>query len=71
MSAPTGIDERTVEINGQACRVWEKGSGPRVGYLSPAPGVPRWQPFLNDRRFVDEILNNITNNILFMCYHFF
>ena len=46
MSAPPGIDARTVEINGQACRVWEKGSGPRVGYLSPAPGVPRWQPFL-------------------------
>ncbi len=46
LSAPAGIEERTVEINGHPCRVWEKGSGPRLGYLSPAPGVPRWQPFL-------------------------
>ena len=46
MSAPPGVDERSIEINGHPCRVWEKGSGPPLGYLSPAPGVPRWQPFL-------------------------
>ena len=48
MSRPEGVDERTIEINGHRCRVWEKGTGPRLGYLSSAPGVPRWQPFLDE-----------------------
>jgi pimeloyl-ACP methyl ester carboxylesterase len=37
----------TVDINGHACRVWSKGSGPKVGFLAGYGGLPRWIPFLD------------------------
>jgi pimeloyl-ACP methyl ester carboxylesterase len=45
MSAPI---ERTVTVNGHACRVLEKGSGPTVGYLAGLVGLPAWTPFLDE-----------------------
>ena len=36
-----------VEVNGFPCRVWTKGSGPRVGFLAGLGGLPRWLPFLD------------------------
>ena len=44
MSGPT---ERTVLVNGEACRVWEKGSGSPIFYLAGLGGLPRWTPFLD------------------------
>jgi pimeloyl-ACP methyl ester carboxylesterase len=38
----------TVEINGSPCRVWTKGSGPRLGFLAGFGGLPRWIPFLDE-----------------------
>jgi pimeloyl-ACP methyl ester carboxylesterase len=38
--------ERTVEVNGLPCRVWEKGEGRPVGYLAGLGGLPRWTAFL-------------------------
>lgn len=43
MSAPS---ERTIRVNGAACRVWEKGRGAPLGVLAPFGGWPRWTPFL-------------------------
>ena len=43
-SAPT---ERAVSVNGEPCRVWEKGRGTAVGFLAGLGGVPRWTPFLD------------------------
>jgi pimeloyl-ACP methyl ester carboxylesterase len=37
----------TVEINGFPCRVWRKGSGPKLGFLAGLGGLPRWIPFLD------------------------
>jgi len=37
----------TVEINGFACRVWRKGTGPTLGFLAGLGGLPRWVPFLD------------------------
>ena len=37
----------TVEVNGFPCRVWSKGSGPRLGFLAGLGGLPRWLPFLD------------------------
>lgn len=37
---------RTVQVNGRACRVWEKGRGKRVGYLAGPFGAFGWTPFL-------------------------
>lgn len=45
MSAPA---ECTVVVNGHACRVLEKGSGPVVGYLAGLVGLPAWTPFLDE-----------------------
>ena len=39
--------ERFVTVNGQPCRVWEKGEGEPVGYLAGLRGCPRWTPFLD------------------------
>jgi pimeloyl-ACP methyl ester carboxylesterase len=39
--------ERSVDVNGHPCRVWEKGSGEPVGFLPGFGGVPRWTPFLD------------------------
>ena len=37
----SGPEERSVEINGRACRVWEKGRGEKLGVLLGAPGAMR------------------------------
>jgi len=37
----------TVEVNGHSCRVWRKGSGPKLGFLAGFGGLPRWVPFLD------------------------
>ena len=44
MSEPTTT---TVDVNGHACRVWTKGSGPKIGFLAGFGGLPRWIPFLD------------------------
>ena len=41
------VEERTVEVAGQACRVWEKGRGKRLGFLAGLGGLLRWPPFLD------------------------
>ncbi|MBS0550896.1 MAG: alpha/beta fold hydrolase, partial [Proteobacteria bacterium] len=38
----------TVAVNGSPCRVWTKGSGPRLGFLAGLGGLPRWVPFLDE-----------------------
>ena len=38
----------TVEVNGFSCRVWTKGSGPKLGFLAGFGGLPRWVPFLDE-----------------------
>lgn len=40
------VDERSVQVNGHACRVWEMGRGPRLGYLAGLGGLRRPSPFL-------------------------
>src|SRR5437660_6804770 len=37
----------SVEVNGFACRVWQKGEGPKLGFLAGFGGLPRWIPFLD------------------------
>ena len=37
----------TVEVNGFPCRVWTKGSGPKLGFIAGLGGLPRWLPFLD------------------------
>src|SRR5260370_15769444 len=37
----------TVELNGFSSRVWQKGSGPKLGFLAGFGGLPRWIPFLD------------------------
>ena len=37
----------TIDVNGHPCRVWTKGSGPRMGFLAGLGGLPRWLPFLD------------------------
>jgi abhydrolase domain-containing protein 6 len=44
MSEPETL---TVDVNGQACRVWRKGKGPILGFLAGYGGLPRWIPFLD------------------------
>lgn len=50
MSAPTTSDPATttVEVNGFPCRIWTKGSGPKLGFLAGFGGLPRWIPFLDE-----------------------
>jgi len=43
----TEPETTTVEINGFSCRVWKKGSGPKLGFLSGFGGLPKWVPFLD------------------------
>jgi pimeloyl-ACP methyl ester carboxylesterase len=43
VSAPA---ERTIRVNGLACRVWEKGSGEPLGVLAGLGGLPRWSAVL-------------------------
>ena len=44
MSATSNSAARThtVEINGQACRVWDKGEGRALVFLAGFGGLPRW-----------------------------
>lgn len=42
----TGPAERTVEVNGHPCRVWEAGSGAPLGWLAGLGGLPTWPPVL-------------------------
>ena len=44
MSAPA---ERQIDVNGQPCRVWEKGEGPALGYFAGLGGLSCWTPFLD------------------------
>lgn len=44
MSEPQTL---TVDVNGFPCRVWRKGSGPKLGFLAGFGGLPRWVPFLD------------------------
>jgi pimeloyl-ACP methyl ester carboxylesterase len=37
----------TVDINSFSCRVWQAGSGPKLGFLAGFGGLPRWIPFLD------------------------
>ena len=37
----------TIELNGFSCRIWTKGSGPKLGFLAGFGGLPRWIPFLD------------------------
>lgn len=37
----------TIDVNGHACRVWSKGSGPKLGWIAGFGGMPRWIPFLD------------------------
>jgi pimeloyl-ACP methyl ester carboxylesterase len=43
----SALAERTVEVNGAPCRVWEKGRGSPLFYLAGLAGLPRWTPFLD------------------------
>jgi pimeloyl-ACP methyl ester carboxylesterase len=42
----SGPRELRVSVNGSACRVWEGGDGPTLGFLHGFGGLPRWTPFL-------------------------
>jgi pimeloyl-ACP methyl ester carboxylesterase len=44
MSEPETL---TVDVNGFPCRVWRKGTGPKLGFLAGYGGLPRWIPFLD------------------------
>lgn len=43
----TELKTETVDVNGHPCRVWKKGSGPKIGFLAGFGGLPRWIPFLD------------------------
>jgi len=36
-----------VTVNEEECRVWRKGSGPKLGFLAGHGGLPKWIPFLD------------------------
>ena len=36
-----------VDVNGEPCRVWRKGSGKPVAFLAGQGGLPKWTPFLD------------------------
>jgi pimeloyl-ACP methyl ester carboxylesterase len=42
-----GVTEREIRVNGETCRVWEKGSGAPIGFLAGLGGAPKWLPFLD------------------------
>jgi len=44
MSPPS---ERSVRVNGEPCRVWEKGQGEPLGFVAGLGGLARWTPFLD------------------------
>ena len=47
MSAP-GLTERTVRVQGEDVRVWEKGQGEPLGFLAGLGGLLEWTPFLDE-----------------------
>jgi pimeloyl-ACP methyl ester carboxylesterase len=53
VSAP---EERTVDVGGAPCRIWEAGEGKPLGVLGGLVGFPHWSPFLeslaSERRVV-------------------
>lgn len=42
----SATQERSVQVGGAACRVWEAGEGERLGVLGGLVGFPHWSPFL-------------------------
>jgi len=44
VSAPT---TRYAQVNGEPCRVWEKGAGSTIGFLAGIGGLTAWPPFLD------------------------
>src|SRR5271154_5440872 len=44
MSEPQAF---SVDINGFPARVWQKGEGPKLGFLAGFGGLPKWVPFLD------------------------
>lgn len=42
-----GLKQRTVTVNGQPCRVLEKGRGKPLGYLAGLGGLPKWPAILD------------------------
>src|SRR4051812_44660684 len=43
----TEITTSSVTVNGEPCRVLEKGTGERIGFLAGLGGTPTWLPFLD------------------------
>ena len=43
-----GVGERTVRVQGEDVRIWEKGRGEPVGYLAGLGGLLEWTPFLDE-----------------------
>jgi len=41
------LRETTVQVNGEPCRVWAKGSGEPLFYLAGLGGLRHWSPFLD------------------------
>ncbi len=52
----SGPETRSVEVNGHACRVWEKGRGEPLGVLPGIGGAPRWTPFLEELSAVRRVV---------------
>lgn len=44
----TEVRTSTITLNGEPCRVLEKGEGAPVGFLAGVKGVPTWLPFLDE-----------------------
>ena len=44
----SGVGERTVRVQGEDVRVWEKGKGEPLGYLAGLGGLNEWTPFLDE-----------------------
>jgi pimeloyl-ACP methyl ester carboxylesterase len=42
----SGPSERSVQVAGGPCRIWEKGEGEPLGVFHGLGGCPRWTPFL-------------------------
>jgi pimeloyl-ACP methyl ester carboxylesterase len=46
-AAVSELETSSIELNGFSCRVWRKGTGPKLGFLAGFGGLPRWIPFLD------------------------
>jgi len=44
----SGLTERTVRVQGEDVRIWEKGQGEPLGYLAGLGGLNEWTPFLDE-----------------------